>query len=478
MPKQVEIKQTVKKETQSQTSLTSVMICPHDLIPSPCNNKIYKPVDPKDPAIRELAQDIAENGILETLAISADGYILSGHRRREAAILAGLSEVPCRIEGIRHDDPEFLKRLTAYNVQRVKTRAEAVREVVVRTDPDEAYRALIRHREKAAAITTETIQVDQRGRRKTVSRVKDEMVDAIKCIIIENRKFWPLSDRQIHYRLLNHPPLRNTKNPKSRYRNNRASYQDTCDLLTRLRLDGEIPMAAISDPTRPTSNWYVHGNLQGFVRQELNGFLKNYRRDLQQSQPLHFEVVAEKMTVESIIEPVCGRYNIPYTIGRGYSSLPARFEIVQRFRRSGKERLLLLVLGDFDPEGVNIGESLLQSLRSDFYEYDTEAVRVGLNLEHVERFLLADNTGEAKKKSTRYKGFVERYGKKVYELEALTPEQLQHILSESIDSVIDTELFNTELETEKSDAAYLQAVRDRVCENCIDWLTEEDQPSW
>ena len=37
----------------SQTSLTDVMIAPRDLKPSPENNKVYKPVDPKDPAIRD-----------------------------------------------------------------------------------------------------------------------------------------------------------------------------------------------------------------------------------------------------------------------------------------------------------------------------------------------------------------------------------------------------------------------------------------
>jgi hypothetical protein len=231
-------------------------------------------------------------------------------------------------------------------------------------------------------------------------------------------------------------------------------------------------MTAIADPTRPISNWYVHNSPQDFAREELDNFLKGYRRNLQQSQPIHIEVVAEKMTVQSIIEPVCGRFNIPYMIGRGYTSLPARNEIVKRYQRSGKDRLLLLILGDFDPEGINIGESLLQSLREDFNEYNTEAVRVGLNPEHVERFNLSDNTAEAKETSARYKGFVKRFGKKVYELESITPGQLQHILSEAIDSVIDTELFNTELKAERSDAAYLQVVRERIYDNVLDLLED------
>ena len=214
---------------------------------------------------------------------------------------------------------------------------------------------------------------------------------------------------------------------------------------------------------------------------------------LQQSQPLHIEVVAEKLTVQSIVGPVCEKYNIPYTIGRGYSSLPARWEMIQRFRRSGKEKMCVLILGDFDPEGINIGESLLQSLRGDFGvgiintmegimhllfgdsdECDIEAVRVGLNPEHIERFELHDNTTEAKKTSTRYAKFVKQYGKKVYELEALTPTQLRQILTEAIDSVIDVDLFNEELEAEKKDAAYLQAIREKANAELFNLLDIED----
>ena len=462
-----------EERVESRTSLTSSEIDPRDLIPSPENSKVYKPVDPDDPAVQELARDIAKNGVLEPLVVTPDGYILSGHRRREAAILADLSTVPCRVENICHDDPEFLNRLVAYNTQRIKDHGEQLREVVVRTNPDEAYDRLIEYRQEKATVTAETIIVGDRKPRKAISHLKSQMVNAAVQVISDLQEFWPLSVRQIHYQFLNNPPLRNTKHPDSTYVNDRRSYQDLCDLLTRLRLDGTIPMNCIADETRPTTSWYVHANAQDFARSELDDFLKGYRRNLQQTQPLHIEVVAEKLTLKSIIRPVCAKFNVPYTIGRGYGSLPSRWEIVQRFRRSGKEHLCLIVLGDLDPEGINIGESLLQSIREDFGEYGTEAVRAGLNPEHIRRFHLSDNPAEAKESSSRYADFVKHYGRRVYELEALEPKQLQEILTEAIDSVIDRNLFNEELEAEKQDAAYLQAVRRRICDDCLSWLEDE-----
>lgn len=468
---EIETENIVK--VQSQTCLTLSDIDPWDLIPARENGEVYRPTDPDDPAIKELARYIAQEGVLEALVVTIDNVVLSGHRRREAAILAGLSVVPCRVKNIHSNDPEFLSKLVSYNAQRVKNHAEQLREVLIKTKPDEAYEQLIEYRQEQASVLTETVSVSRRKPRKRISQLKSKMVEAVVKVTDENRQFWPLSDRHIHYLLLNDPPLRNTKHRDSRYRNDRTSYQDLCDLLTRLRLDETIPMCCIADPTRPTVDWYVHANPQDFAREELNDLLKGHRRDLQQTQPLHIEVVAEKMTMQSIVKPICGKYNIPFTIGRGYGSLPSRWEIVQRFRRSGKKRLVLVVLGDMDPEGVNIGESLLQSMREDFGEDGAEEVRAGLNHDHVERFGLSDNPAEAKVSSSRYKDFVERFGKSVYELESLKPEKLQEILAEAIDSVMDRKLFNQELKAEKDDAAYLQAVRKKIRDDCLSWLEDE-----
>src|SRR5262249_46308333 len=160
-----------------------------------------------------------------------------------------------------------------------------------------------------------------------------------------------------------------------RYANNLQSYKDLCDLLTRARLDGSIPFTAIHDPTRPVTTWQVDRSINSFLRRELDGLLKGYARDLQQSQPNHIEIVGEKNTVASIIEPIAMEFCIPLTIGRGYSSLPPRYEMARRYRMSGRERLILVVLSDFDPEGEDIAHSFARSMRDDFGVYQVEAVK-------------------------------------------------------------------------------------------------------
>src|SRR5262249_38133657 len=157
--------------------------------------------------------------------------------------------------------------------------------------------------------------------RKRISLAKRPMLLAVIRIVEAHRNYWPLSDRSIHYDLLNDPPLRHAGKPDSRYRNSLECYKDVCDLLTRARLAGEIPFHAIADPTRTIATWNVNGEVGGFLKKKLDDFLKGYWRDLQQSQPNHIEIVGEKNTIEGSIREVAMEYCIPYTLGRGYCSL-------------------------------------------------------------------------------------------------------------------------------------------------------------
>ena len=91
-----------------------------------------------------------------------------------------------------------------------------------------------------------------------------------------------------------------------------------------------------------------------------------------------FQIVAEKNTVAPILRTMAERYCIPLTSGRGYCSLPPRHAMAERFRKSGKERLVLLLVSDFDPDGEQIAESFASSMRRDFGIANVDAVKVTL----------------------------------------------------------------------------------------------------
>jgi hypothetical protein len=439
----------------------------HSIFPSPENDKLYRPVNLEDPEIISLAQSIRERGILEPLVISRDGFILSGHRRHAASKLAGLSAVPCRIVPIYRRDPQFLVLLREANRQRVKSLDETLREEVVSADPEGAYANLVQYRQAVARVTVETGTIEGYKHRAAITKAKAPLLNAIKVILSRLQEFWPLSDRLIHYQLLNDPPLIHASKPTSTYRNDLNSYKALTDVLTRARIAGLIPFKAIHDPTRPVQTWDTFRSPGAFVRRELDRFLKYYWRDLQASQPCHLEILGEKNTVASTIEPVAMDYTIPYTLGRGYSSLPPRYDMMQRFRDSGKERLILLVLSDFDPEGQDIAHSFARSMRDDFGIDNITFLKVALTGDQVEELDLPPGA-TAKKGSSRRKKFVSEHGEHVFELEAVEPGRLQLILREVIESVLDMDLFRAEQEKERQDAAFLEAVRRKAIQNIGD----------
>jgi hypothetical protein len=430
-----------------------------EIRPSLENDKLYRPVDPAEQAFLKLVASVREHGILDPLVISTDGKIMSGHRRYAAARVIGLNAVPSRVADIHSSDPRFLELLEAFNRQRVKSLDEVLREEVVAADPEEAYRLLTEHRRRSAEVPlAATIELRAAKRRPRITDAKKPFLDAILRILRDYRDCLPLSVRQIHYYLLNFPPLIHASKPHSTYQNDLQSYKALDELLTRARFDGTISFDAIHDSTRPVVTWDVWREAGPFIGKELDKFLKGYYRDLQQSQPNHIEIIGEKNTIQGVIRPVALEFRIPYTIGRGYSSVPPRHAMAKRFRRSGKERLILLSASDFDPEGEDLGRAFAQSMHDDFDIKNILPIKVALTAEQVRELNLPPKL-KAKEKSSRRKGFVERHGENTFELEAIPPKTLQRYLREAIEGVLDRDAFNAEIALEKKDAAFLDRVR-------------------
>ncbi|MDA1275341.1 MAG: ParB N-terminal domain-containing protein [Verrucomicrobia bacterium] len=431
--------------------------------PSPENDQLYKPVRETDPEIVELAESIRNHGVIEPLVITLDQFILSGHRRFVAAKVACLTSIPCRVKEFnRTDDPDqFLVLLREYNRQREKSFDEKMREEIVTINPDRAYQNLVERRKEQADIDVQTITIGTVKHRAKISAAKREFLDAVLVVLEENRKFWPLSDRQVHYRLLNAPPLRHSSKPDSTYRNDGTSYKSLVDLLTRARLVGLIPMAAIQDETRPVVTWKTWQDVRGFIRTELDDLLSGYWRNLMQSQPNHIEILVEKNTVANIVKAVAMEFCIPMTSGRGFCSLPPRHAMAKRFEESGRENLIILIASDFDPDGEEIARSFARSMRDDFGISSIHPIKIALTFEQVQRFNLPPQM-LAKESSSNCARFVAEYGENVFELEAISPDALQTLVRAAIDSVISVELFNAETDQEKQDAAEIEALRRTV----------------
>jgi hypothetical protein len=448
------------------------------LKPSPENLELYRPTA-EDPDIQALAESIRVHGLREPLLVTRDRYIVSGHRRHAALRRIGQVFAPCRVlpftrASMPRDD--YLALLREHNRQRHKTVAEQVREELVDIDAAVAHANLCKLRDKSVNAVehngVQTLEIEGRKRRFNISEQKAQHVEYVKKVVFEDRRdYWPLSVRGVHYALLNYKFLRNIPQ-KLAYANDPASYQATSDLITRMRLSGDLPWKAFDDPTRPVKEFHPFENVREFIRDEIEDLFARYWRDLLQTQPNHVEVVCEKNTIYHIALRVTERYQIPTSSGRGFNSIDAWYDLFQRYWGSGKERLIVIVLSDFDPEGEMIPQVGGRTLRDDFDVEDVTIIKAGVTQEQIDKYQLPP-MNFAKEDSDNRAWFVERNGgdDTVYELEALDPEDLQNDLESVVQSVIDLELFNREAEIEQDEAAHLEAAR-RTAAEALKGLTD------
>ncbi len=438
---------------------------PNDILPAEENQLLYDSFRPAaDDDDYKLIMSIKEHGIMEPLHVSADGILLSGHRRLAAAQCLGLREVPCIvIENIAFGDlceDERLKVLSRYNSQRDKSYGERLREALLEVDPDEAYERLLDERRKHGDQPIEdNVDIGECKRRARITT--RGFFEAAKNAVYSEREYWPLTVRRVHYLLLNDPPLRHDKKPDSTYQNNESCYSALTNLLARARLKGFIPWAAIDDETRPIRVLATYQHPADFITSETEDYLKYYARDLLRGQPNHIEILVEKNAIRKHVEVVADEYTIPCTTGRGFSSLSPRYKLVQRFRRSGKQRLVLLILSDFDPDGEEIAASFARSLRDDFGLLNVIAHKVALSGDDVRNYNLPSDL-KAKVSSPNYKKFVLKHGVNVAELDAAPVELIQSKLRDAIESSLDMDLFGAEQQKEKDDYAFIEATKKLV----------------
>lgn len=416
-----------------------------------------------------LTASIKASGIQEPLAISADGFLLSGHRRLAAARYLGLKTVPVRSVDLVFADlapAERLATLRRFNQQREKSPGERIREQLLDIEPEQAHKELRSRRIKNFTMAGKPAANVALGDVKKRARITTrQFLEGAQRVVEENREYWPLTVRRVHYLLLNDPPLRHDKKPGFFYANDKTSYGALTKLLIRARLEDLVPMEAIEDSTRPIQLGGGFSTFEEFVALETEDFLTGYSRDLMQGQPHHVEIMLEKNALRTVIEAVARDYCIPVTTGRGFSSLSPRYDLFKRFKHSGKSKLVLLMLTDFDPDGEEIAKSFARSLRDDFGMKNIHPIKVALTADDVRNYNLPSDM-DAKPSSPNYKKFVAKHGVKVAELDAAPVKLLQDSLRKAIESVIDVQEFNAQIDLERQDSAHVEAHR-RVVFNAI-----------
>jgi hypothetical protein len=438
--------------------------------PSPENIDLYGEVM-HDDAMDALVESIDRNGMDQPITVTAEKIIVSGHRRHYAAGYLDWPEVPVMIrKDIKHKgNKNFHRVLMDYNPQRVKSVGAVLREALLRdNNPRDTY-AAIRDREDAAVKIEpyEFLAVQNDKEIREVSEKQQEFLAATIHVIQALEMYWPLSIRQIHYRLLNDPPLKQTPKRSKfdveyyRYKNDDSSYNSLVSLLTAARYGGQVSMSCIDDPTRPQKSWGGFDSVNEFVEQEIRNFLRGYHRDRQMNQPRYIEVFAEKNTLMQILKQACKPYYVPFSIGRGFCSIPVWRDIAQRFRASQKKAMTLIIVSDYDYAGLELADDAIRSLR--LHGVQPDGHRIAVTREQIDELDLADDFNPVKEEGKKLERFQERTGdSKTWECEALPPDYLVEQIKAAIEANMDMEIFEAVCKQEREDCGELCKVKEKI----------------
>lgn len=281
-------------------------------------------------------------------------------------------------------------------------------------------------------------------------------------ILDEMREHWPLTIRQLYYQLV----------AREIVPNRNSEYKKASRLLTKARLLGEIEWDAIEDRSRrhlPSGGW--RGS-ETFVRDQLDGFLAGYRRDLLAGQPWALELWLEKDALSRFCHEVAVSYCVPVIVARGFSSvsmLDALRRRVQHALDMGKCGVRILYFGDLDPSGWFMLPSMLETLQVEMQlGRAVEGIRCALTPEQIEQYRLPHSVDAIKRGDTRrvqYQDWLRNHGHcdtLAVELDALPPAELQGLVREAIVGNIIVSRFETECEREREDRERLKSLRERA----------------
>ncbi|MBA7519376.1 hypothetical protein ES705_11454 [subsurface metagenome] len=212
---------------------------------------------------------------------------------------------------------------------------------------------------------------------------------------------------------------------------------------------GLLPEDKFTDRTRvfdKLSSWL---DLKDFMDTVKNAYLKDKWRN----QLKYIEIWTEKDALRAVINIITHRYDVGLQIARGQYPRTGIYETSLRYKAQSDKECFLYYVGDYDPSGLAIYESIKKRLIK--YGVNVEIPdRIALTEDQIEKYRLPSD--RAKKTDKNYDKFVEKTGSdRVVELDSLPPDILRKIIEDCIMKNIDYELLGLVQEKERDEGTRL-----------------------
>lgn len=258
---------------------------------------------------------------------------------------------------------------------------------------------------------------------------RDESLFLIKSVNTIIREYtsrgYSLTLRQVYYQLV----------ARDIIPNNERSYKNLGNLISDGRLSGLIDWNAIEDRTRnlkKNNHWNTPGDI-------IKDAAEQFAYDKWEGQEHYVEVWVEKDALVGIVGQICGKLDVPYFSCRGYVSQSEMWVAAQRLERmqgDGKN-CVIVHLGDHDPSGKDMSRDIEARLNVFGIYFDFS--RIALNMDQIQMYDPPPNP--TKVTDSRAKGYISEFGYECWELDALSPEVIEELISDEVNYYRDEDLF-------------------------------------
>jgi hypothetical protein len=254
---------------------------------------------------------------------------------------------------------------------------------------------------------------------KKVRGMAQESLDLIERMAEIAEDAQPITGRGVGYKLFTAGliPSMSTKDMKRVYR-----------LLKEARERDLVDWDWIVDETRRVERVPSWSDPEDYAA----ATIRDYRRDYWDQQSVRCEVWSEKGTIRGVLAPVLDRYGVGFQVMHGFTSATSAHDIAMN---DDGRPLIALYVGDWDPSGLCMSERDLPNRFEKYGGDHVELERIALTEDQLSG--LPSFPATDKEKDSRYDWFVENFGHRCWEIDALDPNELRNVVEEKIKECIE-----------------------------------------
>ncbi|WCD44190.1 putative DNA topoisomerase [Xylophilus phage Lumi] len=222
--------------------------------------------------------------------------------------------------------------------------------------------------------------------------------------------------------------------------NNEREYKMITNLVSKARNAGLLDWDAITDGGRA----FIANPHWESGKQILEGAAEGFDMDHWENQDRRVFCIIEKDALRSIVRGTCSQWDVPLMAAKGYPSASVVRDFVKYTcipAADAHQHLVLLHMGDHDPSGIDMSRDLEE--RINLYgegRFRIDFRRIALNMEQIEEQSPPPNP--AKARDPRFLSYSDQFGDESWELDALTPQYTNSVLSDAIQEHLDQDAWD------------------------------------